>query len=46
MSRDAYICATVRTPIGRYGGALAKVRAVTAGGVARAIGAVDRERQR
>ena len=26
MSRDAYICATVRTPIGRYGGALAKVR--------------------
>jgi len=27
MSRDAYICATVRTPIGRYGGALAKVRA-------------------
>src|SRR6185295_7499343 len=27
MSRDAYICATVRTPIGRYGGALAKIRA-------------------
>jgi 3-oxoadipyl-CoA thiolase len=26
MSREAYICATVRTPIGRYGGALAKVR--------------------
>ena len=27
MSRDVYICDTVRTPIGRYGGALAKVRA-------------------
>ena len=26
MSRDAYICDTVRTPIGRYAGALAKVR--------------------
>ena len=26
MSREAYICATLRTPIGRYGGALAKVR--------------------
>ena len=27
MSRDVYICDTVRTPIGRYGGALAPVRA-------------------
>jgi len=27
MSRDVYVCDTVRTPIGRYGGALAKVRA-------------------
>ena len=27
MSRDVYICDTVRTPIGRYGGSLAKVRA-------------------
>ena len=27
MSRDAFICAAVRTPIGRYGGELAKVRA-------------------
>jgi 3-oxoadipyl-CoA thiolase len=27
MSRDAFICDAVRTPIGRYGGALAKVRA-------------------
>jgi 3-oxoadipyl-CoA thiolase len=27
MSRDVFICDTVRTPIGRYGGALAKVRA-------------------
>jgi 3-oxoadipyl-CoA thiolase len=26
MSRDVYICDTVRTPIGRYAGALAKVR--------------------
>jgi acetyl-CoA acyltransferase len=26
MSREAFICATVRTPIGRYGGALAKIR--------------------
>ncbi|HZP19056.1 MAG TPA: 3-oxoadipyl-CoA thiolase [Bauldia sp.] len=26
MSRDVFICATVRTPIGRYGGALARVR--------------------
>ena len=26
-SRDAYICAAVRTPIGRFGGALAQVRA-------------------
>jgi 3-oxoadipyl-CoA thiolase len=26
MSRHAYVCATVRTPIGRYGGALAKIR--------------------
>ncbi len=27
MSRDAFICDAVRTPIGRYAGALAKVRA-------------------
>jgi 3-oxoadipyl-CoA thiolase len=27
MSRDVFICDAVRTPIGRYGGALAKVRA-------------------
>jgi 3-oxoadipyl-CoA thiolase len=27
MSRDVFICDPVRTPIGRYGGALAKVRA-------------------
>src|SRR6266581_9582602 len=27
LMRDAYICDAVRTPIGRYGGALAKVRA-------------------
>ncbi|CAN5362988.1 3-oxoadipyl-CoA thiolase [soil metagenome] len=27
MSRDAYICDALRTPIGRYGGALARVRA-------------------
>jgi 3-oxoadipyl-CoA thiolase len=27
MSRDAFICDVIRTPIGRYGGALAKVRA-------------------
>jgi 3-oxoadipyl-CoA thiolase len=27
MSRDAFICDAIRTPIGRYGGALAKVRA-------------------
>ena len=27
MSRDVYVCDTVRTPIGRYGGALASVRA-------------------
>ena len=27
MSRDVFICATARTPIGRYGGSLAKVRA-------------------
>jgi 3-oxoadipyl-CoA thiolase len=27
MSREAWICATARTPIGRYGGALARVRA-------------------
>ncbi len=27
MTRDAFICDAVRTPIGRYGGALAKVRA-------------------
>lgn len=27
MSRDAFICGAVRTPIGRYGGALARVRA-------------------
>jgi 3-oxoadipyl-CoA thiolase len=27
MSRDVFICDYVRTPIGRYGGALAKVRA-------------------
>jgi 3-oxoadipyl-CoA thiolase len=26
MSREAFICATVRTPIGRYGGVLAKIR--------------------
>jgi 3-oxoadipyl-CoA thiolase len=26
MNRDAFICDAVRTPIGRYGGALAKVR--------------------
>ncbi len=26
MTRDVFICATVRTPIGRFGGALAKVR--------------------
>ncbi len=26
MSRDVFICDAVRTPIGRYGGALAKVR--------------------
>ena len=26
MSRDVYICDAVRTPIGRYGGTLAKVR--------------------
>jgi len=26
MSRDAFICAAVRTPIGRYAGALARVR--------------------
>ena len=26
MSRDAFICDAIRTPIGRYGGALAKVR--------------------
>ncbi|MEX0851698.1 MAG: 3-oxoadipyl-CoA thiolase [Bauldia sp.] len=26
MSRDAFICAAVRTPIGRYAGALSKVR--------------------
>lgn len=25
--RDAYICDGIRTPIGRYGGALASVRA-------------------
>ena len=25
-SRDAFLCDAVRTPIGRYGGALAKVR--------------------
>lgn len=27
--RDAYICDGIRTPIGRYGGALASVRAMT-----------------
>ena len=27
MTRQAYLCATVRTPIGRYGGSLAGVRA-------------------
>ena len=27
MTREAYICDAVRTPIGRYAGALAKVRA-------------------
>src|SRR5690606_24386507 len=27
IMRDAYICDAVRTPIGRYGGALAQVRA-------------------
>jgi 3-oxoadipyl-CoA thiolase len=27
MSRDAFICDVIRTPIGRYGGALARVRA-------------------
>jgi 3-oxoadipyl-CoA thiolase len=27
MNRDAFICAAVRTPIGRYAGALARVRA-------------------
>jgi 3-oxoadipyl-CoA thiolase len=27
MSREAYICDTVRTPIGRFGGALAHIRA-------------------
>ena len=26
MTRDVFICDAVRTPIGRYGGALAKVR--------------------
>jgi 3-oxoadipyl-CoA thiolase len=26
MARDVFICDAVRTPIGRYGGALAKVR--------------------
>ena len=26
MSREAFICEPLRTPIGRYGGALAKVR--------------------
>ena len=26
MSRDVYVCETVRTPIGRYSGALASVR--------------------
>ncbi|MGC2749065.1 MAG: 3-oxoadipyl-CoA thiolase, partial [Pseudolabrys sp.] len=27
MARDVFLCDAVRTPIGRYGGALAKVRA-------------------
>jgi acetyl-CoA acetyltransferase len=27
MSRDVFICDTVRTPIGRYAGALSSVRA-------------------
>ncbi len=29
MARDAYICDFIRTPIGRYGGVLAKVRPTT-----------------
>src|SRR5436309_10122274 len=33
MSRHAYICDAVRTPIGRYGGALASVRADDLGAV-------------
>src|SRR6266511_1842796 len=27
MARDAYICAALRTPVGKHGGALARVRA-------------------
>ncbi len=30
--RDAFICDGIRTPIGRYGGALASVRADDPGG--------------
>jgi len=33
MTRDAYICDAVRTPIGRYGGVLAAVRTDDLGAV-------------
>ena len=33
MSREAYICDAVRTPCGRYGGALSSVRADDLGAV-------------
>ena len=36
MSQHAYICDAVRTPFGRYGGALAGVRADDRGAVPRA----------